>query len=229
MANQYPADDREFEDSVLTAVDESDDGYTLCQGGACLFVTKPTPIQPRAGMVARYYGRGFGYTVRGVFVDGHRFYYRTEAEHQEQHRQWIADEDRKKREEFEASREETDRRVAALPTVLRRRLQKFRDANPNFRWEFEGYELFTCEQAVVIATALKDATAVESFSLLPWEGQKAAVPGLDDGHSGNTFGMACRLAYELLTEPELVVREHGALATLVGCEAYGCVHGGANA
>jgi hypothetical protein len=31
-----------------------------------------------------------------------------------------------------------------------------------------------------------------------WGQQKAEVPGLDDGHSGNTFNMACRLAITYL-------------------------------
>lgn len=46
----------------------------------------------------------------------------------------------------------------------------------------------------------------------------------DDGHSGNTFGCAARLAYHYLTEQENIVREHGALVPLVGCEKYGCPH-----
>jgi hypothetical protein len=29
---------------------------------------------------------------------------------------------------------------------------------------------------------------------MTWDEQKSLVPGLDDGHSGNTFGVACRLA-----------------------------------
>jgi hypothetical protein len=33
---------------------------------------------------------------------------------------------------------------------------------------------------------------------MEWDEQKKLVPGLDDGHSGNTFGMACRLAIAYL-------------------------------
>lgn len=46
---------------------------------------------------------------------------------------------------------------------------------------------------------------------------------ISEGHSGNTFGMACRLAYLYLTEPENVIKLHGALAPLVGSKEYGCV------
>lgn len=38
------------------------------------------------------------------------------------------------------------------------------------------------------------------------------------------IGLALRLAYWYLTKRENVVREHGALVPLVGCEAYGCTH-----
>lgn len=54
--------------------------------------------------------------------------------------------------------------------------------------------------------------------------QRAVLPTLFDGHSGNSFGMALRLAYHYLTNPENVFLEHGALTPLVGCDDYGCRH-----
>ena len=51
--------------------------------------------------------------------------------------------------------------------------------------------------------------------------QKMIVP-IDDGHSGNTFGCAVMLAILYVTSPEYIIKAHGALAPLVGCEAYGC-------
>ena len=50
------------------------------------------------------------------------------------------------------------------------------------------------------------------------------MPGLDRGHSGNSFDFACRLANSYLSNPELVYLDHGALTILIGCEAYGCPH-----
>ncbi len=53
--------------------------------------------------------------------------------------------------------------------------------------------------------------------------QKERVPDLAyDEHSGNTFGVACKLAHCYAAEPDLVPKMHGALCPLVGCESYGC-------
>ena len=57
-----------------------------------------------------------------------------------------------------------------------------------------------------------------------WDFQKAFIPDLNEGHSGNSFGMSCRLAYNYLQDEEMVFFEHGALTPLVGCAEYGCAH-----
>ena len=111
---------------------------------------------------------------------------------------------------------------------FQRRIQKFRDTNPEFRWEYEGYEMFCCEQAVIYARMFPNVEELSAFHKLPWEQQVAKFEGEQrnafDGHSGNTFGFACALARHYITIPENVYREHGALVPLVGCEAYGCPH-----
>lgn len=60
------------------------------------------------------------------------------------------------------------------------------------------YNMFCCEQGIIIAKALENKEAIIEFHKSSWAEQKAMVPGLDDGHSGNTFGMSCRLAIEYL-------------------------------
>lgn len=57
---------------------------------------------------------------------------------------------------------------------------------------------------------------------LDYEKQIQKVPDLDEGHSGNSFGVSCRLAYWFIKEPEYVYKEHGALCPLIGCKNYGC-------
>ena len=79
-----------------------------------------------------------------------------------------------------------------------------------------------CEDAVKIANALRTPAAIKDWSQLPWEQQTAAVPDLNDGHSGNSFGAATRLAWLFLSDPDAIPREHGALCPLVGCRRYGC-------
>jgi len=164
-----------------------------------------------------------GYQVRGVFVDGKKVYYRTAAEEGERHRQWVADEKAKKQAEAAKNAPEVDARISKLPQPFQDRIHAFRERNPEFRAEFESYELFCCEQAVVISGALKTPEAIEAFSKESYEAQKAMVPGIDDNHSGNTFGFSIRLAHLLASDHnETIKKSHGAMCPLVGCGTYGC-------
>lgn len=150
--------------------------------------------------------------------------------------QWVADKDQADRDRFEADRARLDADYAALPETFQQRIDKFRRTNPDFRWRYEAYEMMVCRDAIKIArycsvnrlarpedghepTAEENITA---FRSLPWEQQQLA--GIDDGHSGNSFSMACRLAHWWVTDPGLVVADHGALVPLVGCDEYGCPH-----
>lgn len=92
--------------------------------------------------------------------------------------------------------------------------------SPDYRRDFEEYELFVCEQAWAIIQA--GITDVKAFHALDWKAQREVVPAISDQHSGNTFGMATRLAHWWLTKRANVALEHGALTPLVGCESYGC-------
>ena len=63
---------------------------------------------------------------------------------------------------------------------------------------------------------------ISDFYKRPFE-EQVKLAGISDQHSGNTFGMACRLASIYLSLPENVIRLHGSLAPLVGSGEYGCV------
>lgn len=189
------------------------------------------------GAKVEYWGKGLGYPVRGLAVAGHVFWYRTPEEeeaHQQRQRQ-EADEER--RAEFESNRERHDRNYESLPDTFKARIDRFRNGNPDFRWEYEQYEVGVCLDAVKLASWCSvnrvatefdgdEPTAADNvlaFEKLSWDDQKAA--GIDGGHSGNSFAFVVRLAYLWVTDPGLVEFEHGALTPLVGCEDYGCTHG----
>ena len=59
------------------------------------------------------------------------------------------------------------------------------------------YNLFAMEQAIVIAEALQTKEAIIEFKDKGWDEQKKLVPGLDDGHSGNTFGNSFHNVWKL--------------------------------
>ncbi len=221
-------DDKQFTENVIEAVEgNTEDGWSITfDKCTCFFVPADSPIMPKPGMVARFYGKGFGYGVRGLDIDGRQVFYRTEEEDEQHHAESAQKhQDDKKREFEETGRAELDAQYEALPELFQRRIDKFRNTNPDFRWQYEGYEMFACTEAVKIATALKTLDAVQAWGKLDSAEQYEQVPELSHDHSGNTFGTACRLAqWYLCDEPEYVIKEHGALTPLVGCEAYGCPH-----
>lgn len=77
----FPNDDQ-FEDVKIKAVQgDAKTGWQIDrEDGWCFFIDKDSPIEPKAGMTARMYGKGIGSPFRGVFLDGRKVFYRTEAE-----------------------------------------------------------------------------------------------------------------------------------------------------
>lgn len=169
---------------------------------------------PEVGDLIRHYGRGFGYPFHGVEIDGEELFYRTPWERFAERMAMLAGFDRQSRERFEEQREELDAKYDALPEALKLRFDRFRAEDPDFRHEGEAYEMAAAWDGAKIADYLrpqaivaKDEKAIErlvrDFHALSWEEQKAAIPDLDEGHSGNTFAGACRLALGLLLGREL--------------------------
>jgi hypothetical protein len=218
--------DQQFEESVIDAVREHLDGYELTHDGWTLSCPKVEGLPaPRVGETLRSYGRGIGYTVRGIVVSGWVYRYLTEAEENERHAAQCREQEAKREQELVTNLAATDQRIAALPALFQERIAKFqRDGGHDFRRDYEGYELFCCEQAVAIADALHTGEAIVAFHAASWKEQKRLVPALSSDHSGNTFGTACLLARTYVERPEFVPKLHGALTPLVGCEAYGCKH-----
>lgn len=80
----FPTNDDDFKDNVIESVSAQDDGtYVITCDGWSLWCGKDCPIEPKAGQTARQYGRGLGYSVRGLFIDGVKIWYRTEADEAE--------------------------------------------------------------------------------------------------------------------------------------------------
>lgn len=237
--------DTQFEDKVVKSVSKgsftSDDGWSFG-------IQDEWGVSIKTGDVARFYGRGIGCTVRGLDINGVQCYYRTERQQAEENERERAKYEAEQKEEFEKNRVSLDEKYNALPEMFQKRIDKFRTNNHDFRWKYEAYEMFCCEQAVTIATAInrqlvrrtitegiplleikkvvedRMSSALKEFYDMPSEKQKEMVPDLEDGHSGNTFGCAIRLASFYVSEhPENIVKLHGALAPLVGSEEYGCV------
>ena len=226
--------DVERRDYTVQSCTKEDAGYAVnFTDGTCLLVRDvfAAAEAPKAGSVLRCFGRGFGYVVRGIGLIDRRFAgekrlvalyrYETAEEEKENHARSVADKTQKSIEEWETKKGETAAAIAALPDVFRQRFEFFM-RTPGWGPEFGPYEIFVMQEAVKMATRLGSADAIAEFVKKSAEEQKRIIPDLGEGHSGNTFGMACRLAHLYLKEPALVPKMHGALCALVGCETYGC-------
>lgn len=234
--------DQNFKDVVVAAVNE--DSFTR-EDGWSFGIQEDWTVKPKTGDIARFYGHGIGCTVRGLDINGQPCYYRTEEEQRihdaEEHARWEAEE----KAVFEKNKASLDKKYHRLPKVFQQRIDKFRSNNPNFRWKYEDYEMFCCEQAVLIARTVrrrlkiaadkKHLTVGEFNKLRPgtnmlildklydmsYKKQFETISGLSHDHSGNTMGCSFALAGLYLTKPKNIVKAHGALSVLVGSEEYG--------
>ncbi len=213
--------DKEYREFPIEDVNKvGEDGWEIVTDGGWIFWVQAKHDEPKVGQIARFYGEGIGSPVRGLAINNKILFYNTPAEQDEEHKRWLKDSHRKQREEFEANKDKLDAQYEALPPIFQKRIDKFRRNNPDFRWEFEGYEMFTCTEAVKIAETLKTDEKIREWIQLPWEEQNAIVD-IDSDHSGNTFGMAGSLARMYVTNESYVEKAHGSLSVLVGSEAYG--------
>lgn len=78
----YPQNDNHFEDIAIKSVSPltSNGWYSFEREDGWSFQVENPPIVPEVGMIARFYGKGMGYNVRGLYLNGEKCYYRTEAE-----------------------------------------------------------------------------------------------------------------------------------------------------
>lgn len=221
--NGIDPSDTEYQDAVLESANRDGEGWSVQfnePAGGWLWIPSYSG-EPHVGDKARLYGRGFGYVVRGVVINNITVYYRTPAEERAKHEAEQRAAEAKRQAELDAERAARDARRARLPEPFNGRFERFEANNSDWRRDYETYELFCCEEAVKL-TALGSVEAIREFHDMSFDQQQHILPAISDQHSGNTFGFACRLAVWLLSKPELIVREHGALCPLVGCVRYGC-------
>jgi hypothetical protein len=86
--NYPPAEDTEFYEEIVRSVRASSSGNTwevTNEKGWVIGVPSFTEREPKAGDVIRYYGKGSGYTVRGVVIDDWVYFYRTVEQDQIHH------------------------------------------------------------------------------------------------------------------------------------------------
>lgn len=80
----YPENDEQFEETTIKSVKDAGEGWSIeREDGFSFFVSDEKTSIPKVGALARFYGKGTGFTVRGLFLDGKEVFYRTKEEDDE--------------------------------------------------------------------------------------------------------------------------------------------------
>lgn len=220
-----------LEPQKIDTVEDYENGYGINYGYSGFILSKEylgNELPPAVGDdIVVYIVQGS--LIRGVDLRGEPLYFKTNAELELDREKALRDSTERKRLQWAEDREDLLARVAALPPEYQRRIEWFRVHLEGWDIEFLAYELFACEQAIVLAGAAKASGDdprewLEALRDMKYSKQIELVPEISDQHSGNTFGVSLTLALLSVQEPLLVVAMHGAMVGLTGCEEYGCAH-----
>jgi hypothetical protein len=205
------------ESGIIERVDRCKGGFDIGFNSGGFVMSSKYKVIPKVGdSICVYTHRGC--TVRGVDLNGKTVYYKTDQQLEDDHKKWCEKYEREKQKKFKKNQKAMDKMYDELPPEFQQRIDTFRKNNPKFRTDYEHYELFCCQQAVLIANTLKTPEKVREWS--ESDNKWVLVPDLDKGHSGNTLDMATHLAYWYLQQPEAIARIHGSLSALVGSREY---------
>ena len=146
-------------------------------------------------------------------------YYKTDEDIEKEDQKRKIQYEKERQERFAKNKERMDKEYEALPAVFRARIDRLRKGNPNFRMDFEEYEVVALKQAIEIANKLQSKEDILKFMELPYE-QQEKICKMEDGLSGNQFGFAVKIALWWISNPKNVIIEHGAMAPLTGDAEY---------
>lgn len=210
-----------IEDFTISRISEDAMCYSISTNSSGFVLCKKYNVVPKIGDVITLYCKGFAH-IRGMDINGTKIFYKTDEELEAHRVKELAKIEQRQRDEFERSKSQLDAQYESLPNCFKQRIDKFRTNNPEFRVKYESYEMFCCLEAIKIANGCKTVEKVREFHKDSFTDEmKALVPDLDDGHSGNTFGMACQLAVIYLESPKHLRQVHGAISPLVGSAEHG--------
>ncbi|MCA9364193.1 hypothetical protein KC727_03165 [Candidatus Kaiserbacteria bacterium] len=216
---------RHVDTGVITKVSESDDYYSISLEGSGFGIAKPVDRTPEVGQTVTLY-LFQGSRIQGVDLDGEPLFFKSkddlEVERQKELKRIEAEKAERKIKffaELENPDSDFNRRLHRLPKVFQQRFKKFFRLGEDF-WDLAWYELVACETALKIAYACKSWQGIRRFYGMTWDEQKALIPSMDDGMSGNQFGFACSVANVYLRNPKLVRKVRGAMSPLTGSKPY---------
>lgn len=120
-------------------------------------------FKPEKGDAITLYTRQGSSTV-GLDWKGERVFLYTDEEWEAERAFQSARYERQKAERFAREAGRLDADFDALPEVFRDRISRFRKNNPDFRRDYESYEMFTCKEAVQLADRARDGVATGKYA-----------------------------------------------------------------
>lgn len=96
-----------------------------------------------------------GSSVVRIALRGREVFNLTDEEFWHQRDREQEEHERKREEDFRRERADLDARFEALPPEFKQRIERFRENNPDFRQQYESYEMFCCTEAVRIARGVE--------------------------------------------------------------------------
>lgn len=210
---------------TLEKLTDSDDHWTFDCGSTGFTIARKTFQNnlnvPEPGAKILTWGE-WGQRIRGVAIDGKVLFYHDEEHASELHQEWCDKKDAKEMETFLAEKDSIDARIKALPTEFQVRFEGYHKAGGDkWRAAYEPYELYCCEEAMKVVNHLKTSEKIrEYWGMEDYKAQQKISDeiGLDDGHSGNTFGHSLKLATAFLENPELVDKVPSGMSPIVGSD-----------
>jgi hypothetical protein len=114
----------ECQDGKLVSVKKYSNGYEIgFEHGGFLSIDDPG-FEPRVGDPVRTYGKGYGFPVRGLDINGREAYYQTEEQYWEKFNRNREEDKRKRREALEARGATRSNSKHLLPEEV---IRQFRD------------------------------------------------------------------------------------------------------
>lgn len=156
--------EREFKDSLALykikevkrrdGDDDGDGGYSIStEESTGFFLTderNKQGIEPMVGDDLSLWTINFSY-ITGVYLNRIKVFHLTADERNQEDYESAIARNRQKAREFHEKRDEVDADYEALPEVFQRRIDKYRENNPTFRTQYEGYEMSCLIDAVKVA------------------------------------------------------------------------------
>ena len=124
----------------ITEVSESDNYYSISADGIGFGLDKKYGAVPKVGDDIIVYSEGS--TVRGVTLNGKKLYYKTDKQLSDEHEEWRRKYQQQKEDNFKKDRQRLDKVYNSLPDFFKKRIDRFRANNPDFRVDYESYEMF---------------------------------------------------------------------------------------